>query len=270
MQTLKTVLLVVLAGYVGLVGLMYFFQRGLMYFPDPARTSPAAAGFPGAEEVMLDTADGERIVVWYRPAAEGKPVLVYFHGNGGSLRLRAERFRQLAQDGNGIIGVSYRGYGGSTGRPSEEGLRQDAAAAYDFAASRYPPERIVLFGESLGTGVVVPLAAGRPVAGLILDAPFTSAVDIAAAVYPFVPVRLLMKDQFRSDLLAPQVTVPVLVLHGEWDAVVPIRFGERLFALFPGPKEMVRFTRGNHVNLDSHGAQDAIRRFLAEGPAAPS
>jgi len=268
MGTLKSLLIVAVVGYVALAGAMYVFQRSLMYFPETVRTAPAAAGFPEAEEIVLDTADGEKILAWYRAPQDGKPTILYFHGNGGSLRLRADRFRKLAADGNGVLAVSYRGYGGSTGEPSEAGLRQDAAAAYAFVAARQPPERIVLYGESLGTGVAVRLAADKPVSRVILDAPFTSAADIAAAVYPFIPVRWLMKDQFRSDLYAPRVQVPVLILHGEQDNVVAIRFGERLLALLAGPKEMVRFRNGNHVDLDSHGAYEAVQRFLSAGPRA--
>ena len=123
------------------------------------------------------------------------------------------------------MALSYRGYAGSTGRPTEAGLIADARAAYDFAVKRYGAERIVLWGESLGTGVALALAAERPVARIVLEAPFLSAVDIAAGVYPYVPVRWLMKDQFRSDLRVAKVTAPVLVLHGDRDNVVPISSG---------------------------------------------
>ena len=128
---------------------------------------------------------------------------------------------------------------------------------------------IVLWGESLGSGVAIALAAEKPVAKLILDAPFTSALDIAASAYPFLPVRLLMKDQFRSDLRIAQVKAPVLILHGEADSVVPISYGERLLAMIPGKKQMVRFAGGQHVDLDRHGAMDAALKFLGEISAAP-
>ena len=143
------------------------------------------------------------------PPQEGKPVHLYFHGNGGSLRHRLERFRALTADGSGLVALSYRGYGGSSGHPTEDGLITDADTAYDFATARYPPERIVLWGESLGTGVAVALAADKPVGRVILQSPFTSTADIAAARYWYVPVRLLMKDQFRSDLRIAKVTAPV-------------------------------------------------------------
>jgi fermentation-respiration switch protein FrsA (DUF1100 family) len=160
------------------------------------------------------------------------------------------------------VALSYRGYGGSTGKPTEAGMLLDAAAAYDFAAARYPPARIVLWGESLGTGVAVALAAERPVGGLMLDAPFTSAADVGASAYPFIPVRLFIKDSFRSDQRIRRVRAPLLVLHGDMDGIVPVRFGERLFALANEPKQMVRFPLGGHVDLDDHGAPDAVRAFL--------
>jgi uncharacterized protein len=122
----------------------------------------------------------------------------------------------------------------------------------------------VLWGESLGTAVAIALAAGHKVGGLILDAPFTSAADVGAAAYPFVPVRWLIKDSFHSDRRIAKVKAPILVLHGARDRVVPIRFGERLFALANAPKRMVRFPEGAHVNLDDHGAVEAVRNFLAE------
>ena len=264
MTLLKWLLILAVLLYGGLLALMYVFQRALMYFPDSRRTPPAAAGFPQAEEVTLTTSDGERLVAWHVAPRGRKPVVLYFQGNAGGLDLRAGRFRWLTADGTGLLAICYRGYGGSSGRPSEQGLIRDALAAYDFAAARYAPARIVPWGESLGTAVAVALAAERPVGGLILDAPFTSAADVGAAVYPFIPVRWLIKDTFHSDLRIAKVSAPVLVLHGARDRVVPIRFGEALFALAREPKRMVRFPNGNHVDLDDHGAVDVVKKFLME------
>jgi fermentation-respiration switch protein FrsA (DUF1100 family) len=123
----------------------------------------------------------------------------------------------------------------------------------------------VLWGESLGTGVAVALAAERPVGRLLLEAPFTSAVEIGAAAYPFLPVRLLMRDPFRSDERIARVTVPVLIMHGERDAVVPIAYGEKLFALIRAPKRFIRIANAGHNDKDAHGAPAIVRRFLAEG-----
>jgi fermentation-respiration switch protein FrsA (DUF1100 family) len=263
MSTLKWIVVWVAAGYLGIGALMYFAQRSLMYFPDRTRTPPAAAGLPQAQEVMLDTADGERVLAWHVPPRGDKPVVIYFHGNGGALNLRVDRFTRLTADGTGLLALSYRGYGGSTGKPTEAGLIADARAAYAFAAERYPG-RIVAWGESLGTGVAIALAAEKPVTHLILDAPYTSTVDVAADLYWFLPVRLLMKDQFRSDEHIKRVTAPVLILHGEADTIIPIRYGERLLAMIPGKKRMVRYPEGWHVDLDRHGAMDAALEFLRE------
>jgi len=263
MSTLKWIVVWVAAGYLGIAALMYFAQRSLMYFPERVRTAPAAAGFPQGQEVTLDTADGERVLAWHVPPRGDKPVVLYFHGNGGSLRLRADRFTRLTADGTGLLALSYRGYGGSTGKPTEAGLIEDARAAYAYAAERYPG-RIVAWGESLGSGVAIALAAEQPVSRLILDAPFTSAVDVAAAAYFLLPVRLLMKDQFRSDERIKQVKAPVLILHGEADTIIPIRYGERLLAMIPGKKQLVRFPGGEHVDLDRHGAMDVALKFLGE------
>jgi fermentation-respiration switch protein FrsA (DUF1100 family) len=265
MSLVKWLFIVAATGYLALGALMFIAQRALMYFPERVRTPPAAAGLPQAQEITLDTADGEKIIAWHVPPHDGKPLVIYFHGNGGSLRMRADRFARLVADGNGLLAVSYRGYAGSSGYPTEAGLMEDARAAYAYAAARYP-DRIVLWGESLGTGVAIPLAAEKPVSKLILDAPFTSALDIAAAVYWFMPVRYLMRDTFRSDLRIAQVQAPVLILHGDADAVVPIVYGERLLAMIPGRKQMVRFAGGAHVDLDRHGAMDAALKFLAEPP----
>jgi fermentation-respiration switch protein FrsA (DUF1100 family) len=262
MALLKWTLIVLLVGYVGAVALLYVVQRALMYFPDTERTPPAAAGLPEAEEILLDAADCESLVAWHVPPRGDRPVVLYLHGNGGALSHRAERFRALTADGTGLVAIDYRGFGGSTGRPSEAGLLIDAQTAYGFAAARYPAARIAVWGESLGTGVAVALAAERPAGRLVLEAPFTSAVDLAARRYPFVPVRWLMKDQFRSDLRVASVAAPLLVLHGARDTIVPIEYGERLFGLAREPKRFVRFPQGEHEDLDRFGALATVKTFL--------
>jgi fermentation-respiration switch protein FrsA (DUF1100 family) len=262
MANLKSFVVFALVCYGGVVALLYVAQRSLQYFPETVRTAPAAAGLAQAQEVVLDTEDGERVIVWHvPPAADDKPVVLYFHGNGASLRWRVDRFRDLTADGSGLVALSYRGYGGSSGSPTEAGLLTDAAAAYAFATARYAPERLVLWGESLGSGPAVAIAAARPVGRLILQSPFTSAADVGAARYWFVPVRLLMKDQFRSDLHIGKVTAPVLVLHGDRDDVVPIALGQRLYAMIAAPKEFVRIPGGGHNDLGAR-AVAAAKRFL--------
>ena len=263
MTALGWIAAIALCLYVGVATMMYLAQRSLMYFPDTTRTTPAAAGLPEAEEVPLIAADGAHIFVWHVPPQDGKPVIVYFHGNGGSLRYRVERFRRLIGAGIGLVALEYRGYGGLSGSPSERGLIADAEAAYGFAAAHYPVQQIVLWGESLGSGVAVALAAEKPVGRVILEAPFTSALAVAELRYWYLPVRLLMKDQFRSDQRIAKVTAPLLILHGVHDHIVPYAMGERLFELANKPKHIVRFLDGGHEDLDANGALDAVARFLA-------
>jgi fermentation-respiration switch protein FrsA (DUF1100 family) len=263
MTVLKWLIILVLIGYLCGLTILYFAQRRLIFpIPQTARTSPEAAGFPQAEEHILTTADGERVIVWHVPAKPGHPVVLYFHGNGDYLAGFFGRFRELISDGTGIVALSYRGYAGSSGQPSEVGLLQDAAAAYAFTAALTSADRIVIWGFSLGTGVAVALAAEHPVGRLILEAPYTSIADVAAATFRFVPVRLLIRDPFRSDAHIGQVTAPLLVMHGERDSTIPIRFGERLFALAHEPKQFVRFPEGGHDNLGDYGAIETARQFI--------
>ena len=264
MVTFKWIIVFGLLAYCGVLALMYVFQRTLMYFPDPARVSPAAAGLPQAEEVTFNSDDGETLLAWHVAPRGDKPVVIYFQGNAEGLKPRVGRFTWLTADGNGLLALCYRGYGGSTGRPSEQGLIRDGRAAYDFVRTRDPGKRIVLFGESLGTGVALALAAEREVAGIILDAPYTSAAEVGAAAYPFAPVRWLIKDSFHSDERIARVHAPLLVLHGERDVVIPIRFGEHLFKLAHEPKRMIRFPLGGHINLDDYGVAKFVKEFLAE------
>ena len=231
------------------------------------RTSPEAAGFPQVEEHVLATADGEKVIVWHMPAKPGHPVILYFHGNGDFLAGFFGRFRDLIADGTGIVALSYRGYSGSSGKPSEQGLLQDAATAYAFTTARYDAEKVVAWGFSLGTGVAVALAAEQPVGKLILEASYTSIADVAAAMFPIFPVRLVLKDQFRSDDRIARVKVPLLVMHGARDFTIPITFGERLFALAHEPKRFVRFEAGAHNDLDDFGAAATARQFIGASGA---
>jgi fermentation-respiration switch protein FrsA (DUF1100 family) len=263
MTVLKWLVILALAGYLCGLVVLFFAQRSFLFpIPQNARMAPEAAGFPDAEEHVLTTADNEKVIVWNVAAKPGHPVVLYFHGNGDFLAGFFGRFRDIIADGTGIVALSYRGYAGSSGKPSEQGLLRDAAAAYAFTTARYSADRIVVWGFSLGTGVAVALAAEQPVSKLILEAPFTSIVDVAASNFRFVPVRWLMRDSFHSDQRIARVTVPLLIMHGGRDFTIPIGFGERLFALAREPKQFVRFPLGGHNDLDHYGAIEAARRFI--------
>ncbi len=239
----------VLSAYLASMASLAAFQRDILYVPDTRHVPPAAAGLPQAEELRLSTSDGESLVAWHVAPQPGRPVLLYFHGNSGALADRVARFKLFLEKGYGLLGLSYRGYGGSTGAPTQAGLFTDGETAYAEAARRYDPSRIVIVGESLGTGVAVQIAARHESAGVLLDAPFLSALDVAEYRYPIFPVRYLMLDPFRSDIAIRALRRPLLIAHGEADAIVPFASGQRLFAQAKEPKTFIAVPGEGHLVL---------------------
>jgi fermentation-respiration switch protein FrsA (DUF1100 family) len=253
---------------IGVLGALYLtfllavvlMQRSLMYFPMRETMSPSQAGLPQAQVLSLQTEDGQKLVTWYVPAASGKPLLLYFHGNGGGLSDRAKRFVDMTGDGDGLLAVSYRSYFGSTGTPTEAGLHIDALTAYAEALKLgYAPDRIVAVGESLGTGIAVALAAQKPVAALILDSPYTSTAAVAEKTYWMFPTRLLMFDQYHSDQSIGQVHVPVLMVHGAEDGIIPMQFAKELFAMANEPKTFIEVPAAGHMVL---GRPEVLPRVM--------
>jgi len=232
------VVLVVLAYAAAVLG-MYVFQRKLQYHPKNKGLTPASVGISGASVETLTTADGEKIILWYASAKAGLPTILYFHGNAGEIGDRPLRFNYYHARGFGVAYLSYRGFGGSSGSPSEAGLIADATAAYEWLIAKgVEPGKIGLLGESLGSGVAVQLAAKREVGAVALEAPYTSTVEVAAKIYWWLPVHVLMKDQFKSIDFIAAVVAPLLIIHGEEDRLIPVDFGKRLFAAANQPKEL--------------------------------
>lgn len=251
------------------VAATYALQRRLIYFPDTQRISPALVNLPGVEERTLETPDGARVLVWYGRAKAGYPTLLYFHGNAGSFEFRQERIRRYMARGIGVYMMTYRGYGGSTGSPSEAHNVADAKLAYDsLAAAGVAPADIIVYGESLGTGVAVQLAASKPVGGVILDAPYTSLVDVAASIYPYLPARWLMTDRYETMTYIAQVTAPLLVLHGENDEVVPVAMGKAVFAAANEPKTLEVIAGAGHSDHWNFGSYDKAYAWLDAWQAA--
>lgn len=257
-------------GYLALVGVLYFFQRGLIYYPDTKAPDMAAAGVPDMRPVRTVTSDGLELLSWYGGAASGKPTLVLFQGNAGNIQYRGYKVRPFLNAGYGVMLVGYRGYGGNPGRPGEQGLYADARAALDYLENiGVGPERIVLYGESLGSGVAVRMAteraaAARPVAAVVLEAPFTSIGDVAAYYYPYIPVRWLLKDRFESAAIIAAVGAPVLVVHGEQDEVIPMRFGKTLFDAALQPKQAHWVRDAGHNDLADFGLIELVLDFLSD------
>ncbi len=261
-MTVVKLLIFAAVGYSVIVLAACAMQRSLMYFP--GKSLPDAP--PPFTAVTMETQDGLTLTGWYAPpTAPQTGVVVYFQGNAGTLADRAPKVWPFLTEGYGVLLAGYRGYGGNPGSPTEAGLIADGRAAVDYVLGQgVPRDQIVLFGESLGSGVAVPLAAADAYAALILEAPFTSAADVGQRAYPFLPVKLLIQDRFDSMAVIDRIQAPLLVVHGENDRITPIVFGRRLFAAAPEPKTGHFLPGAGHNNLAEHGATDLELAFLRE------
>ncbi len=252
-----------LAAYGGIAGGLYLGQRRLLYRPHGSRPVLGDLAALGTYEVELVTAEGLKLFSWYRPPRPGRPVIAYFHGNGGNIGFRGDRLRYFATHDYGVMFAEYRGYGGNPGEPCESGLFRDGEAALDYLADNgIANDRVVLWGDSLGSGVAVYLAATRVVGALVLEAPFTSVAACAQRHYPFVPAVFLVHDRFDSLSRIAAVRAPLLILHGERDRVVPVRHGRRLLAAANSPKEGWFSPHASHENLGRFGALDVAVEFI--------
>ena len=239
MSLIKFLVVYAIVAYAAAALGMYVFQRKLQYHAENKGLTPQGVGISGASVEILTAADGEKIILWHAPAKAGLPTILYLHGNAGEIGDRPLRFNYYHSRGFGVAYLSYRGFGGSSGSPSEAGLIADATAAYEWLIAKgVEPGRIALLGESLGSGVAVQLAAKRQVGAVALEAPYTSTVEVAAKIYWWLPVHALMKDQFKSIDFIAAVVAPLLIIHGEEDRLIPVGFGKRLFAAANQPKEL--------------------------------
>ena len=243
--------------YLLVVAVAYTFQREMVFPRRFVNALPFAAMVgPDFERVTLETADGERLKAYFKPPLEGAPMIVAFHGNGSVPEPQAVRFGSApwAGAGFGVLSFAYRGYPGSTGTPSEEGLLLDAEAAIDYARTHAPGSRLVFIGHSLGTGVAVAMSERYPSQALVLEAPFSSLPDVVAATMPFLPGQLVHDTFFSSRRIAGSQADTIVIIHGERDTVVPAFLGRRLFALAPHGGFM-SVENADHLNL--RGMRDA-------------
>lgn len=273
LQGVVSMLVAAAVGYAGVVGAAYLLQRRMVYMPDARPPDPAVAAALGFEAVTSRTSDGLALVSWYAPArTPEQPVLVFLHGNADAIGRRAPKFAPFLEAGFGALLVEYRGYSGNPGSPHEDGLYRDGEAALAWLGENGVEDgRIVLYGSSLGTGVAVELASRHAVAALVLEAPFTSLADVGARAYPWLPVRLLARDRYDSLAKMARVAAPVVVLHGEADAIVPPDMGRAILEAAPGPKAGLFVPGLDHDGMAIDGAPafviDKLRAF-AVAPAA--
>lgn len=244
---LTQILIIFCVAYLAICIFLALFQRRLVYRTERQRQNPADWNAADMQEVVLKTTDGVEILGWYKPAKIGMPTMLYFHGNAGHLGERIDCLRPRIDAGYGLFMLSYRGYAGSAGKPTEQGLYQDASAALAYVKSQgVPTSSIILYGESLGTGVAVHLAATESVGVLILQAPYTSMADAAAYHYPLFPVRWLLRDKYNSLEKITKIKVPLLILYAGKDKVIPAKQSLKLFEAAPYPKDIYFFPEDQH------------------------
>ncbi|WP_041290097.1 alpha/beta hydrolase [Kribbella flavida] len=252
------------------------FQRRLIYLPDSAEPGSAATALPGARDVVLDAGDGVRLGAWLVPAGgpDRSVAVLVAAGNAGNRASRAPLARALAAEGLTVLLFDYRGYGGSDGRPSERGLAQDVRAAQRYLAEQagFPPSRTLYYGESLGAAVVTELATEIAPGGLVLRSPFVDLASVGKVHYPFLPMRLLLRDKFPLAEQLATVKVPVTVVLGSEDSIVPPDQSRAVAAAAPDLKSLVEVTGADHNDPDLvHGKQLAAAvATLADTVAAGS
>jgi uncharacterized protein len=246
---------------IGLPLLMYLAQDSLIFFPQPRAEVRRAqiASQRSVESLFIDAADGTRLHAWH---VKGEPLVMYFGGNAEEVSWMLDDAVRRAP-GTGWLLVDYRGYGSSGGSPSEKALVADALRWYDQMSSQH--NHVYLFGRSLGSGVAVQLAAQRPVAGVILVAPFDSLVEVGKRHYPFLPVNWMLKHRFDSVALAPAIKVPVLCIVASHDEIIPAQHAKRLYEAWGGKKRWVELEGAGHNSTDNAANYwPSIRKFLGE------
>jgi fermentation-respiration switch protein FrsA (DUF1100 family) len=268
------ILLVLAASAYGALCLWFFVHQHEFQFSDNRRlrVSPESVGLSGFAAIEITTEDGERLDAWWRPPPEpGRGVVLFLHGTPSTLADTVWRLPDLQKSGFGVMAIDYRGYGASTGVPSEAGLRADARAAFDWLRAAAPGSKIAVFGESLGTGPAVALARDRPVAGVLLNSPYASVRRLFELRALPLPYRWLMNDQFDSEALIGEIGVPLMILHGTDDPNIPVAEARRLYAAAHEPKTMIEVEGVGHLAAyageGKRRALEALARWTASSNA---
>ncbi len=258
----------ILIAYLIITAAAFIFQRRLMYHPVKSIAEPAIYGLTTVDEVFLASSDGTKLQTWTHAPRAGFPTILYFHGNAFHLADRAVKFSGFVDAGFGLVAVSYRGFGKSEGRPSEYGIYNDARAAIAYAIDKMniAPDKLIYFGESLGTGVAIQMACDLPPALLVLEAAYTSVETRSAELYPYLLfARKMVRDKYYSLAKISHIKSPLLMFHGEKDAIIPIRHGRELFAAANEPKTFVVYPDVHHTDYTNEQLLvpllDAARKY---------
>jgi len=264
MGRMPAIVVWLVGGYASVLLLLFVAQRNLMYHPSKIVPEPGLYGASDMQVVRIATPDGFDLHCWWKaPSRPDRTTFIYYHGNAGNIGDRAFKVRHYLDVGYGVLLVGYRYNAATGGKPSEAGLYTDGKAAYDFVRGRgVPAERIIAYGESLGSGVATKIATTNDVGAVVLEAPYTSIGDVAQTHYWYVPAKWLMIDRFDSLSRINKLTVPLLILHGEADALIPVKFGRKLFETAHEPKEVHFVPGGGHADLYDFGVDRIILDFV--------
>jgi fermentation-respiration switch protein FrsA (DUF1100 family) len=252
-------------GYLALIVVMYLAQRRLQYFPDKnSPGKPADVGLKDMQTVTVTTTDSLELIAWFAsPKAKTGKIVIIYHGNAGNIANRAIKAAHFMERGYGVFLCEYRGFGGNPGKPTEDGLYIDARAAIKWLEGKgYTTGQFVIYGESIGTGVAVQMAFEIQPRQLILEAPFSSATDVAKRSYGFIPVEKLILDRYDSLGKIQDVKTSLFIIHGDEDVVIPIDLSKKLFEFANHPKEFITIERGGHSDLYNHHAGHVIGDWL--------
>ena len=230
-------ILTIFAIYFLVLVFLYFYQRNLLYHPNENNYSGDKISVD-IEKVKIQTVDNIELFGWYHEKnLNDYKTLVYFHGNAGSLENRIHKLNHFQDMNINFLIIAWRGFNGNKGKPSERGLYVDGKSAIDWLKKKGVDEKnLILYGESLGTGVATHLAQNKNYAGVILETPFTSMVDAAKNFYPYIPINLLLKDKFENFKKVKNINIPILVMHGEIDQIVPFSMGKKIYEIANNPK----------------------------------
>ena len=263
---MANILIIVAVGYSVILAALYLLQRKLLYHPDQERPVPAQYRLYNAEKLEIPGHDQTPLYSWYqKPGDHDGRIILYFHGNAGTIADRSDKAQSFVSRRYGVLFPSYRYNAGNGGAPSEQALINDALSAYDWLREQgYAAQQIVLYGESLGSGVAVALAAQREVHAVILEAPYSSVADVAQDAYWYMPARWLVHDPFDSTARIAKVSEPVLIVHGARDRTIPIKFGQRLHNEANGNSRFVTLPDAGHADMYDHGMADVVFDFLAQ------
>jgi fermentation-respiration switch protein FrsA (DUF1100 family) len=262
-NNLLQIILVIFFIYFLILVFLYFYQRNLLYHPNENNYSEDRISVE-IENVKIKTSDNIELLGWYHEKnLKDFKTLIFFHGNAGSLENRIHKLNHFRDMNINFLIIAWRGFSGNKGNPSEQGLYEDGKSAIDWLIKKGVSEKnLILYGESLGTGVATHLAQNKNYAGVILETPFTSMIDAAKKFYPYIPVKLLLKDKFENYKKINNISIPLLIIHGKVDKIVPYDMGKKMYELANQPKFFYSQEYGDHMVDYDEKLLLALKKFI--------